>query len=818
MSKENIPVRGGGFQAVYTHYTDVEKEGMGPLDNVTFANVQKVVDGMRRELRKKPEKKSWEKHLLTLAGGRSGEMGPPADSSVMELVAKKHEDLAFLVSLEYIGRVVRKAGLGLDEDKPLPEQLAELSKKKEFQELAREHVMDPLFRKGIHAAMKAYELSPVTEPLAKVDSELNREIMRRTMDPPSAAQLQSLKNEMERQGKGEQVFDAVRKNQEQQRVMAKMLFMAHLAGAKLHSKNAEKPEDRERDYDGNMCDLLTRGGRVTLTLPAGSRQQEQFDAIVGPGVGDGAGVTGRVFATHGVTNATLNSDGSVKKATKEYKPGGVFRTDLHKNYGMDMAVGGLGAKGIRDLTVLPDGMNGHAYMKLMPGGGNTCGAMLFGVEPSAPGKASLLGQAHDTKAIKSKQSPFLSHKQADGDPYGGRTIDFSQMEGESFINIMDRFDAYYRDLQNDPKRLDELKQLNDSLIGRQLQRENLKEMLTDKLGLEAEQSKAVVEQLRKPHVPRQERVRVAPAKKPPERPGFFKRLFASANETWRKQNEAYENYVKERQAERIRQKNALAEAVEQIPDSWNDGAKEELSEVFGKYSKVAQSSMTEYDRNVAVATVLHGLRCAMRENPDVTPEKLGEQTISTQALDPKKITAMAANDPLFRYVMRDNGEHMKTLLTSKDPIASTTKALVAAGRKFAPSPEEARTKQNSMRTLFDRLNVPGLEQRSREYQEMVAAVGRMADKQSPAAADSLRVFNAVQAYAEAQGMPRSKEGREALSLAFEAMNTALPEKSRAELTRDLQPRMKALDKALGRTAPEPERKTAQPQPQQLAAQ
>lgn len=748
---------------------------------MTPTQITQTVSEMKTHLEGKAEKEKLDKNLLALLGG---------NVSAMEAVAKKHEGLAMLISAHYLQNGLTKAGFELDPERNLGEQVAELCEQEKFRTIAAQNAMNPLFRKGLHAVTamasspEAGQSTPASRKLVELEEQINNSLMERTLQPPTDAQIQSLQQELVKQGKGEQTLHALLVNQEQQRAMAKMLFMGHLAGVRV-TENGQPVENQN-----SMSEFYVHGGRVTVTLPAGDQQERQFDAILGKNIGDTAGVYGRVFATHGVDNATLNDDGSVKTKTREYKPSKFkFKTDIHKNYGMDIAVGGIGNRNAGGGTVTGNGQNGHVYMKLMAGGGKTCGAMLFGIESSAPGKSSQLGQSHNMKATKSKQSPFLSHKQAPGDAYAGREIDFSQMDGSTFINLMDRFDAYYRELQNDPERQEELRDLNKNLCGKPMTPELVKGLMTDKMGVEAQTADAVYSQLRTAHVKPAERVQVAAQTPVPPRPNIFKRWFSGINAAWREENERYERYVQEQQTERLKQRKAMEDALSKVPENWDQG-EQMLGDYINNLSLLEGAAKTEYDKQTAYAKAVLAVNYTLKSG---AVENLSKQNVTPELIDESR----AMNDPAFIYMLNNRETDLQKAMASIDPAMGIYDMVRKVGDDFRMNEAEWAAKKPRIKQLYDKLNVPNLESRSKEYRNMVAAVGKMAlnEKYDPVAA--IQVFNTVQNYAnEKSDVPSTDLGKESLKLAYDSLKAALPEKKTAALVKPMEQKMTRLQNAM----------------------
>ena len=753
-----------------------------PGEDLTPGQIGDMLAGMRADLSGKAEKKSLDRALERLLNG---------DAGATELVAKDHEPLAFLVAAGHLQKKLQEAGIQLDSGKPMGAQLAAMGADPRLRTLAEQNAMDPLFRKGLHLAAEMTKdaetgaHTAVSAGIDALDGYLNTVLMERTLRTPDAEQLRTLRRELEEQGRGRETLSILMQNQEQQRTLAKMMFMGHVAGVRISKAGEESPFRR------SMGDLIAHGGRLVVNLPAGDLQAGQFDAILGSGKGDAAGVYGRVFATHAVENAVLNPNGSVKRGSREYKP---FGTDVFKNYGMDLSVGGIGCAGVGGSPVTPDGQNGHAYMKLIAGGEGKCGAMLFGVESSAPGKSSLLGQAHDGKAVKSKQSPFLSHKHQAGDLYSGRTIDFSQMDGQSFINMMDRFDAYYRDLQNDPARGEELAAFNRDLCGTPMEPERVMSLLSDRLKLDTVQARNVFEQLRNEHVPPEKRVRIEAPEKIPERPNIFKRWLSRFNQSWREQNERYEQYVREQRTVRLRQRSALEDATSAIPAAWAEGKKTTLREFVGKYIDVSRNAETLYDQTASFAVIVQAVKFSAASVSGEKETALPDTVITPETLDPD----LAMRDPVTCFMWNNLKASMRKAMNADEPCVAILQESARVAKLFTVAQKDVQPKQAELKHLYDAMNVPDLESRSREYQEMVASVGMLAIRENPSAVDRIRLFNSVQNYANRKSdIPATKQGRESLELAFRALKTALPEgKTGKGLMKPLQEKMDKLERAM----------------------
>ena len=88
------------------------------------------------------------------------------------------------------------------------------------------------------------------------------------------------------------------------------------------------------------------------------------------------------------------------------------------------------------------------------------------------------------------------------------------------------------------------------------------------------------------------------------------------------------------------------------------------------------------------------------------------------------------------------------------------------------SAEQAADNQaiQKLRELYNELNVPNLEKRSKEYQSMVGAIGSVSAKTRLTPEDKLYVINAVEHYAsEKRVVPSSENGKLSLNYGYEAI-------------------------------------------------
>lgn len=319
------------------------------------------------------------------------------------------------------------------------------------------------------------------------------------------------------------------------------------------------------------------------------------------------------------------------------------------------------------------------------------------------------------------------------------------MDGNTFINLMDRFDAYYRDLQNDPARQNELSELNKNLCGKPMAPERVKSLMTGKMGVEPEKAEAVYSQLRTPHVRSAERVQVDAMKPVPPRPNIFKRWFSGLNAQWREENERYNNYVREQQTERLRQRKAMEETLDTVPENWDQGYKT-LDEYLKNLSKMANSAEKKYDRHIAYAKAVTSINYAMINGA----ENLSESMVSPDLIDESR----AMKDPMFTYLLNNREQDLQQAMAGNDPSAEIVDMFGKVGRDFM-----------------------------------------MNEKYDPIA--GVKVFNAVQAYAnEKSDVPSSDLGKESLKLAYDSLKSVLPEKTASTLVKPMEQKITRLQNAM----------------------
>lgn len=297
-----------------------------------------------------------------------------------------------------------------------------------------ENAMDGAFR----VAVSSYK--HIDKNMNKYEVYMNEYLLVKTLTPPSEEEKRNVVNRLGDEKKSEEVIN---QNLEKQLVMAKTLFMTHLGKYDL-----KETETSSVEYTGSIAETIVHGGRTNFILPYGGDQARMMKSYTGDNPEKDAGLEGRTAATHYTSGRKVNDDGTLKEESKEEKPA---KYELHKilakQYGMDVAVGGLGTMGPDKQAILNDGSAGHMYIRKETGDAKTCGSLLIGFESAASGKVSFTGHKHNAFAKSSKQSAFMADKFGQGIKTDGRTVDLSGLDSESFTQMMEEFDKCYREMQ-----------------------------------------------------------------------------------------------------------------------------------------------------------------------------------------------------------------------------------------------------------------------------------------------------------------------------------------------------------------------------------
>ena len=397
---------------------------------------------------------------------------------------------------EYYGKKAVKEILGSDEEfPPLDDEL----KKKLDKGLVR-----PEFRYALSLLIERNAIDkngkPVADRIREYDTYMNQRIMTDTLNPVSPECADNIRKKYPGE-KGERLL---KENKFKQTFIAKTMFLAQLGRTDIYQGEEIR---YATPFEGNVTELFSHGGRVMFTLPQGDPENQDvlFDGIKKKAIDNKVLIDGR-FASHDISRRRLDIGGEIDKPAEEIKL--VWQDQLKnfefnkpvttrdKNYGMNFPSGGLGKKFNGKDYIDGQGTFGHLYVRMKKGDENHCGALLIGVENSAPKTESCIGQLHNYKAIGHDMSTFFANKKTIGASYGGREIDLSNMKTKDLAKALREFEAGYVELQNkaekDPEAAKQLRKVNSMLCGRKLTAIEMAALMTS-LGIEKKDAIRYVE-------------------------------------------------------------------------------------------------------------------------------------------------------------------------------------------------------------------------------------------------------------------------------------------------------------------------------------
>lgn len=296
-------------------------------------------------------------------------------------------------------------------------------------ELGHEGLAHPLMRLGISLGMKGGFTDPLTpEYCRKLDEAFNTQIMRNTLTSlPTPQEVISL----------DVPNESMLRDLESRKYICKSLLLAHLGTFTEKVKSTKKVAGYEKKWEGNVADAFAHCSRVLYTLPseltASPEAATRFrEAYVGKDKGrsdPAIGFRERKAATHRAVASKKD------KAAREqkFKVGWYFDQD-----GINVAVGGLGKKGIGGRQLQNDGSCGHLYRYYTEGNAERGGVMMLGFESDAYKKKNQLGHTHGL-GNGEKASSFGGQRVDEiGDKYGGRVVDVSHVDAEAMADVMDK--------------------------------------------------------------------------------------------------------------------------------------------------------------------------------------------------------------------------------------------------------------------------------------------------------------------------------------------------------------------------------------------
>lgn len=329
----------------------------------------------------------------------------------------------------------------------------------------KQNAMNPAFRAGV-------DMYKDKQFFKDCDAYMSNYIFQKTLTPPTNEEKSNLSREL---NNNEQAINkALSQNMAKQEILAKTLFMAQLGKYYLQDRKGNPTE-----HNGLLTESFVHGGRTNFILPYGGDQQRLMESFTGREPKNDAGLDTRFSATHYINRREVNSAGFPTKEPKEIKPRAPGKL-MSNQYGMNISAGGIGAMGPNNKVIQANGSAGHMYIRKELGDNKHCASLMIGFESSETGATSFTGHKHNALAKSSKQSSFLADKNGVGAKKGGRVVDLSGLDAETFTEMMNAFGEKYRALQanaNNAKDFKKLQELNSVLCGKLQSPEKFKETL-----------------------------------------------------------------------------------------------------------------------------------------------------------------------------------------------------------------------------------------------------------------------------------------------------------------------------------------------------
>ncbi|MBQ6091537.1 MAG: hypothetical protein IJL07_09775 [Lachnospiraceae bacterium] len=353
-----------------------------------------------------------------------------------------------------------------------------------------EMLAHPLLRLGISLGIRGqadYGTDLTPEKCKELDDLLNARIMRNTLiNQVGEKEEQALRQSgvvLEEKDKavGRDVFGRV--------FILKSLLLAQLGSFKKISGDGKKVPKTEEDWSGSVATAFAHCSRVMYTLP--SERNTPKDKIkefrdwymggVEKGFEKDTGFVKRGAATHRASAAS----GSSKAKEQKWKLGWYMDQS-----GINVAVGGLGKKGIGGRTLLNDGSCGHLYRYYREGNSREQGVMMLGFESDAFKKKNQLGHTHGLGNGEYCSSFGGQRVDEIGNKYGGRTVDASKIDMDLVTEMFTEINRIFLndDQVSEAEQLRRTTRIADILSGKRIATdpEAQKELIRELFGAEDE--------------------------------------------------------------------------------------------------------------------------------------------------------------------------------------------------------------------------------------------------------------------------------------------------------------------------------------------
>ncbi|MCL2036788.1 MAG: hypothetical protein FWG83_05315 [Oscillospiraceae bacterium] len=304
-----------------------------------------------------------------------------------------------------------------------------------------EFMLNPLLRLGISLGMRSGHGTKSPEFFKQLDNELCRQVMVETLvKRPAEDEINSSSREDR-----PILEDRIKRNCGSQIFIAKNLLLAHMGNMqKVNADGTSQP------WDVPVATAFAHCSRVHYIFPPmTANTQKQKDAHVNMwnvfhqtseiegleedkwfGAGNNGGMFKRGGSTHDLQRRRVNGSKPAKEIKKTL-------SNLSGQRGMNVAIGGLGNRGVQGRKILNNGTCGHIYSMKKDAEVGICGGYLVGFESDEHKKTNQLGHTHDMLATGEKSSSFGGQRSDEiGKKYGGREVDLSQIPPEELSENM----------------------------------------------------------------------------------------------------------------------------------------------------------------------------------------------------------------------------------------------------------------------------------------------------------------------------------------------------------------------------------------------
>ncbi len=193
------------------------------------------------------------------------------------------------------------------------------------------------------------------------------------------------------------------------------VFLIIQKGVKVY----DPTQDAHYPLADDVARTLAHGGRVTIRIPAIAQGDDPYELPNWLGVTRGLKtqtVERREYGTH-YMDIGENRPGKrgqfLEKGGKGAAGSNIVSASGVRMWGMDVAAGGYGKFDFNGQVITPDGGHGHMFLGFTPPQANRDGALMIGMESTAPSADSPVGYVHNwnsTEATANPESSFYGHK------------------------------------------------------------------------------------------------------------------------------------------------------------------------------------------------------------------------------------------------------------------------------------------------------------------------------------------------------------------------------------------------------------------------